>query len=123
MSNISIKINFRQLKSAVRVMKGINGDVECLIIPIDQNHLVKGEKGIYLDMVGFELKEKKADRKDTHLVKQNFPKEVFEAMTDEQKRETPILGNMVVWGGFLEPAPVNVEINASLEGTADDLPF
>lgn len=74
-------------------------------------------------MVGFELKEKKADRKDTHLVKQNLPKEIFDAMTDEQKRETPILGNMIVWGGYQEPAPLNVEINAFSEGTDGDLPF
>jgi hypothetical protein len=125
MSNISVKINLRQLKSAIRTMKGTSGDVECVIIPIAQNHLVKGEKGIYLDLVGFELKEKKADRKDTHIVKQSLPKEVFETMTDEQKKETPILGNMIVWG-FQEPAPVNVElaeISDPTEGTSDDLPF
>jgi hypothetical protein len=45
MSNISIKINLRQLKSAVRTMKSASGEIECLIIPINQNHLIKGEKG------------------------------------------------------------------------------
>jgi len=124
MSNISVKVNLRQLKSAIRTMKGASGDVECLVIPIVQNHLVKGEKGIYLDMTGFELKEKKADRKDTHLIKQAFTKEVFDAMTDEQKKETPILGNMIVWG-YQEPAPVNVELAPveNGEGTDEDLPF
>ncbi len=122
MSNISIKINLRQLKSAVRKMKGVSGDVECLIIPIDQNHLVKGEKGVYLDMQAYELKEKKADRKDTHLIKQSLPKEVFDAMTDEEKKTTPIIGNLVVWG-YSEPAPVNVEIAETQPGESDDLPF
>ena len=46
MSNISIKINLRQLKSAVRTMKADSGNIECLIKPIDQNYLVRGEKGI-----------------------------------------------------------------------------
>jgi hypothetical protein len=122
MSNISIKINLRQLKSAVRTMKSASGEIECLIIPINQNHLFKGEKGVYLDMQAYELKEKKADRKDTHLIKQGFPKEVFDAMTDEEKKLTPILGNLVVWG-FSEPAPVNVEIAETAEGTDGDLPF
>jgi DNA-binding cell septation regulator SpoVG len=122
MSNISIKINLRQLKSAVRTMKSASGDIECLIIPIDQNHLVKGEKGLYLDMQAYELKEKKADRKDTHLIKQGFTKEVFDAMTDEEKKTTPILGNLIVWG-YQEPAPVNVEIADTQQGEGDDLPF
>jgi DNA-binding cell septation regulator SpoVG len=122
MSNISIKINLRQLKSAVRTMKSASGEIECLIIPINQNHLINGEKGIYIDMQAYELKEKKADRKDTHLIKQGFPKEVFDAMSDEEKKTTPILGNLVVWG-YSEPAPVNVEITESAEGTDGDLPF
>lgn len=122
MSNISIKINLRQLKSAVRTMKSASGNLECLIIPIDQNHLVKGEKGVYLDMQAYELKERKADRKDTHLIKQSLPKEVFDAMTDEEKKVTPIIGNLVVWG-YSEPAPVNVEITDASEGTDGDLPF
>jgi hypothetical protein len=122
MSNISIKINLRQLKSAVRTMKSASGDIECLIIPIDQNYLVRGEKGLYLDMQAYELKEKKADRKDTHLIKQGFPKEVFDAMTDEQKKNTPIIGNLVVWG-YSEPAPVNVEIEETQTTDDGDLPF
>lgn len=122
MSNISVKINLRQLQSAIRKMKSASGDIECLIIPIASNHLVKGEKGVYLDMTGFELKEKKADRKDTHLVKQTLPKEVFETMTDEQKQKMPIMGNMIVWG-FQEPAPVNTEVGEIAEGSDGDLPF
>ncbi len=122
MSNISIKINFRQLKSAVRTMKSTNGNIECLIIPIDQNHLVRGEKGIYIDMQAYEFKEKKADRKETHLIKQSLPKEIFDAMTQEQKKETPILGNLIVWG-YSEALPVNVEITEIEENQTDDLPF
>lgn len=122
MSNISININLRQLKSAVRTMKGESGQIECLVIPIKQNHLVIGEKGVYLDLQAWELKEKKADRKDTHLIKQNLPKEVFEKMTDKEKMTIPIIGNLIVWG-YSEPAPVNVEISETAEGTDGDLPF
>lgn len=125
MSNISVKINLRQLKSAVRTMKGQNGNIECLVIPIAANNLFAGEKGVYLDLQGFELKEKKADRKDTHLVKQSLPKEVFEKMTDDQKMAMPILGNMIVWG-WQEPAPNNIELSEAAPGTEEDsgdLPF
>ena len=122
MSNISIKINLRQLKSAVRTMKSASGLIECIVIPIQQNYLIKGEKGIYFDMQAYELKDKKADRKDTHLVKQSLPKEVFDSMTDEEKKAMPIIGNLVVWG-YAEPTPVNVEISDTTEGTDSDLPF
>lgn len=125
MSNISGKLNFRQLLSHVMNMKGKNGDqVRCLIIPIKENHLVEGEKGVYLDFTGFEIaKEKRGDRKDTHLVKQSLPKEVYETMTDDQKQQLPILGNLIVWG-FQEPSPREFEMGAA--GGApeeDDLPF
>ncbi|WP_372775634.1 hypothetical protein [Mangrovibacterium sp.] len=123
MGNISAKINLRQLQSAVRTMKGKSGDIECLVIPIAGNNLIKGEKGVYLDLIGFELKEKIGDRKDTHLVKQSLPKEVTEKMSDEQKHAMPILGNMVLWG-FQEPAPNNVEVGeVSAEDMDGDLPF
>lgn len=45
MSNISSNINLRQLKSEIRTFKGVSGQIECLVIPIAANHLVKGEKG------------------------------------------------------------------------------
>lgn len=114
MSNISAKINLRQLKSKVVEKNGKN----YLVIGIDSNYLYKGEKGIYLDLQGFEIKNKKGDSKDTHLVKQSLPKEVYEKMTDEQKKEMPILGNMILWGGgsYSEPDPVD-------DPEVDDLPF
>lgn len=83
------------LHAVVRTEKGQLGPVECLVIPIEKNNLFKGKSGIYLDLIAFELKEKKNDQ--THLIKQLLPKEVYENMTDEQKKNTPILGNIMVW--------------------------
>ncbi len=129
MSNISAKINLRQLKSHVMILKGKSGEpVECLVLPIDANHLFKGEKGIYLDLQAYELKEKQEGRKETHLVKQSIPKAVFDCMTDEEKNALPILGNMTVWGRQ-EPEPRNFEVYQPEPGEADpvneksDLPF
>jgi hypothetical protein len=97
--NITAKINLRQLKSHVMTMKSKTGaDIKCLVLPIELNHLYEGEKGIYIDLQGYELKERREGQKDTHLVKQNLPKEVYDAMTNEEKQNLPILGNMTVWG-------------------------
>lgn len=126
MSTISIKVNLRQLKHAVQVMKGTSGTMKCLIIPIDQNNLYEGEKGTYLDLTAFELKEKKADSKDTHLLKQLLPKAVYEAMSEEQRKAQPILGNAIVWAGRQEPEPQTVDVSSFVpEGTPgdNDLPF
>ena len=56
-----------------------------MVIPIEENQFVDGEKGVYLNLAGFEIKEKKGDSKDTHLVKQSFKKEVYEKMTEDEK--------------------------------------
>lgn len=117
MSNLSIKLNLQNLICACRYEKGAAGPVECLIIPLEKNHLFKGEKGVYLDLTGFELKEKKENK--THLIKQTLPKEVFKAMTDEQKRATPILGDVSTWE-YTEPEPVS-DLTPLDEGS--DLPF
>lgn len=92
MSKLNIKLNLSNLISAVRFENGKEGPVECIIIPIDANHLFKGKSGIYLDMTAFELKEIKDNQ--THLIKQSLPKEVYKAQTEEEKRAMPILGNV-----------------------------
>jgi len=121
MSNISIKVNLAGLIHGTRIEKGKTGEQECIIIPINQNYLHKGEKGLYLDLTAFEIKDRSkmdASRKDTHLVKQSLPEEIYKAMTEEQKQSMPILGNLIVWGNnFNEP-----QLNAPTEPN-DDLPF
>lgn len=128
MGNISIKLNLKQLKHVEREMKGKDGNnIKVLIFPVDENNLYEGEKGTYLDMTAIEIKNKKGDSKDTHLVKQNLPKEVYSNMTDDEKKSTSILGNAIVWERR-EPEP---NTSDSFSGSAvdqyedgvDDLPF
>lgn len=120
MNNISIDLNLRQLKHAVITTKK---GAKCLLIPIAENQLIEGEKGIYLNATGFEIKNKSDDQKNTHLVKQSFKKEVYEAMSDEQKKAMPILGNLTVWSGSKsEPEPVGISEDLQKD-IADDLPF
>jgi len=119
MSNWNIKLNVAGLKHVVRKEKRKDGtEVECLIIPIDANHLYRGEKGMWLDLTGIESKQPpKEGFKDTHFIKQSLPKEVYEKMTDDERKATPIMGNMFPWaGGGNEAAIVEAD-------DMTDLPF
>lgn len=117
MANLNIKLNLQNLICACRYEKGAAGPVECLIIPLEKNHLFKGEKGVYLDLTGFELKEKKENK--THLLKQTLPKDVFKAMTEEQRYATPILGDVSVW----EHTEAELISNLETLPIDSDLPF
>lgn len=120
MSRISGKINLLQLFAVRKMINGQAGLTECLVIPIAKNKLFIGEKGVYLDLIAFEIEKPKADSKDTHLVKQSFSKEVREAMTPEQVKAMPILGNLQVWSENSESAPVSLN---EVQDETSDLPF
>jgi hypothetical protein len=124
MNNISLKLNLALLRAVRRTEKGTSGPVECLIIPIKANALFEGKDGaLYLDLIAFELKEKKEGRSDTHLIKQSFPTDVYKAMTDEQKKATPILGNLTVWQEDENPLMQKDSKAAPVIKPQDDLPF
>ena len=120
MSNISGKLNLMQLKAAIRRMDGKNGPIDCIVIPIEANHLFQGDKGIYLDLIAFESKTKNDAIKDTHLVKQSLPKEILDAMTEDEKRSQPILGNLRVWGEYVEQPP---QSDMTVQDEISGLPF
>ena len=118
---ISSRINLLNLKCSVVNMKAKNGMMDCLVIPIELNSLFKSDKGVYLDLIAFELANKKEGSKDTHIVKQSFNKEKREAMTEEEVKAMPILGNHAVWSdgqSSQEPTSSAAPVNEN-----DDLPF
>jgi hypothetical protein len=121
MSNYNIKLNMAAFKHSVKKMKGKpgpNGEerlVECLVIPLEANHLFRGEKGLYMDITAIEVKQPKFD--DTHLLKQGLPKDVYDKLTEDEKKATPIFGNMGPWKGGSEPTL------AAPEDEDSDLPF
>lgn len=116
------KLNLAALHHVVQKQKGKTGTFECLVIPIEKNNLFKSDKtgAVYLDLIAFGLKEPKDYQ--THLVKQSLPKEVREAMSDEEKKAQPIIGNLNMKGegGFTEAN--NNAANEVLDA-GDDLPF
>ena len=122
--NYSISINLSRLAGAVFTnLKGKTATKRCLIIPIDDAGLYAGEKGIYLNLVAYEQRDAKYG--NTHLVKRSLSKAEREAMTDEQLRAEPILGDMKE----LKPAAVQTTTEmqgaqfVTDDGTVDDLPF
>jgi hypothetical protein len=118
---ITFKVNLLQYQAAIMKIKSKSGImVDCVVIPIDSNHLVKGEKGVYADFAAFEFKNNKEGSKDTHLVKQSLPKEWFQAMSDEEKRAMPIFGNLRVWEERTEPESTS---SPTPIDESDGLPF
>ena len=117
---ISGKINLQTLKHVKMEQKGKSGMVQGIFIPFEVNHLFVGEKGIYLDLAAFPLKEPKDYQ--THLVKQSLPKDVREKMSEAEKKEQPIIGSLNFANST--PSEVNNDANGgAVVGPDDDLPF
>lgn len=117
--NYNIKLNLAGLKHVVRKEKRKDGsEVECLIIPIDANYLYRGEKGLYADITAIEPKTApKEGYLDSHFLKLSLPKEVYEKLTDDERKATPIIGNMRPWVSNSNEPPIVVQ------NEEDDLPF
>lgn len=105
-----------------------NGQLKrCLVIPIEENHLYEGEKGIYADFIAWEMREKK-ENGSTHLIKQSLPKEIRDNLTDLEKRALPIFGDLrdaMVEKKEMETysVPDNNPGYATAPEPVDDLPF
>lgn len=120
---ISGKVNLSRFKHAIIATPA--GD-EAIVIPIKANHLFKSDVGnVYFDFIGW---PKKTEDKDgnSHIVKQSLPKVTLDSLTDEQKKELPIFGNLKPMGGNnTENAPTtsDPDVAAAINGAASDLPF
>lgn len=93
--NKNIKIDLTAFAGAGKInLSGKNGQLKkCLVIPIEENYLFEGEKGIYADFIAWEMRERK-ENGATHLIKQSLPKEIRDNLTDLEKRALPIFGDL-----------------------------
>jgi len=124
MGRISVKLNLAALKNAAIITSGKNKDVDCILIPIEQNHLFRSEKGaVYLDVIGFETAPEKRKGKDTHMAKQSLDKKVLDAMSEDEKKAMPILGNFIDWDQSGESQGSQTEQGAKVVDTFEDLGF
>jgi hypothetical protein len=117
--NYFIKLNLLKIKSAVVMnITGKSATKKCLVIPIEDACLFTGEKGVYADFSAWEMRGPKGQ--DTHLIRQNLPKGIYEAMTEEEKNTMPIVG--AIRPIAAKEPPVSGHINS--EDIQDgDLPF
>ncbi len=122
--NITTKVNLSSLTHGIKKMKKQNGEfTECLIIPIAENNLFKGTRGVYLELVAWPYKEI-AEGKDTHYLKQSLSKELRDAMTEEEKKDQKFFGSLKVWNDAVSKAdPAFSQGTFEEEGPEDDMPF
>ncbi len=125
--NKNIKIDLTAFAGAGKInLSGKNGQLKkCLVIPIEENHLYEGEKGIYADFIAWEMREKK-ENGATHLIKQSLPKEARDGMSEEEKRALPIFGDLrdaMTEKKEMETYSVPAQAGYATEPLVDDLPF
>lgn len=123
MSNFSVKINLFKLRK-VRFIK--KDDELFVCIPVKANSLFQGEKGIYLECTGWQLQN--SEFGDTHMVKLSVNKEIYEKLTEEQRKKLPIIGSMkeLSFKGQIDNELQNndfSEVPNNYSDVDDDLPF
>ena len=93
MGNYSIKTDLLKVKGAfVTNIKGHTCTKRCLCIPIDDSGLFLGQKGCYLNMTAIEMQNPQYS--DTHCIKVSFDKDVYDNMTEEERKSQAIIGGM-----------------------------
>lgn len=124
MANYSIKADLLKLQGAfVTNIKGRTTTKRCLCIPIEGSGLFLGEKGCYLNMTAIEMQNPQYS--DTHCIKVQFDKSIYDAMTEEQRKAQPIVGGLHEIQRR-QQAAVDLSsglCNPGFAQTEDDLPF
>lgn len=122
METISTTINLASTKHAIKKMKNKAGqEIDCLVIPIDDNHLFRSDKGgIYINLIGFPVKEVKNNQ--THIIKQSFKKEYIDSLSDEEKAKLPIFGNHSIFSQQNNTGEV-LELSNADDLLDDDMPY
>src|SRR5574344_1971003 len=97
MQNFNITINLAKIKgSFITTLKGRMETKACVCIPLSELYVGKNNSP-YLDMTAIEVKNPQFN--STHIVKQRFSKDVYNSMTEEQRRAVPIAGSLKAVGG------------------------
>lgn len=123
MGNFGIKIDLLKLKNSfVTNLKGKAATKRCLVIPIDDSGVYLGKKGVYLNLTAVEMREQRYG--DTHVLKQSLAKEVYQAMSEEERMAQPIFGALKP----IESQQWQMEVTQTTNATEavedpDDLPF
>lgn len=120
MENLNIKINLSKLNGVVKIHSE-KKNADYIAIPIKENFLYQGVKGTYLNLTAFQQKEEKFG--DSHYIKNQIPSDVYNKMTDEEKKNQCILGSCKPF--ILEDKSIQKANNQDFISLDDeeDLPF
>lgn len=124
MANFSIKADLLKIKGAAIInLKGKTATKRCLVIPVDDSGLFVGEKGVYLNMTAVEMREPRYG--DTHCVKINLDRDAYNALSEEERRNIPILGGMHELEQQVRTMQVTqtIDVSQAADNPDDDLPF
>jgi hypothetical protein len=121
--NQQIKINIKALNRAfVYPIQGKTEKVECVCIPTSEfYHGKNGE--LYLTLSVHE-RQTPGTYGDTHFIKQQLEKESYNRLTEEQRKEIPIIGNMKPsqFGQKIETVTPEI-VTPATDILTSDLPF
>lgn len=118
MANYSIKTDLLKIKGAfVTNIKGKTATKRCLCIPVDDSGLFLGKQGCYLNMTAIEMQNPQFS--DTHCIKVSYDKEVYEQMTEVDKKAQPIIGGL----HQLERKTEQMSVTGYAQPDENDLPF
>ena len=123
MANFTIKADLLKLRGAFMMnLKGKTATKRCLVIPVDDAGVFVGEKGVYLNLVANEMQEPKYG--DTHFVKVSLDKDAYNALSEEERKNIPILGGMRELQQQARAMQVTQAVDAAAAvDNPDDLPF
>jgi len=118
MSTLTGQLNYSAMEHIVTMVKGKNGPIECVILPLESNYIEKtvkdGKTYLSQGIAVYDVAPEKQKNGNTHTIKINPKKEIREALKAAGKY-TPFLGNLKEWS-----APT-AEVNTSEQ--FDDTPL
>lgn len=124
MANFSIKADLLKIKGAAMInLKGKTATKRCLVIPVDDSGLFVGEKGVFLNMTAVEMREPRY--RDTHCVKINLDRDTYNALSEEERKDIPLLGGMHELEQQVRTMQVTqtIDVSQAADNPDDDLPF
>lgn len=118
MKNFNVKINLA-LMNGVKTITSKKDNEKYVCIPLSDNYIFEGKKGLYLDLTAYSYDGKYGE---SHFLKNRIPKDIYEKMSEEDKKNTKIIGSMSpleMDNGMTEKADFQ-DFN---EVSNEDLPF
>lgn len=92
MANFNLKIDLAKFWGA-KVITTKSGQ-EVIVIPIEENLLVKGKNGSVNANLQATEKKQVGQYGDTHYIKPRFSKDAYASLSDEQRNSIPFIGSV-----------------------------